>query len=120
MSDSMMKVLSSAEQNGSISKPKTFGDRPVYVALESEGLVQLPPVKGIFLSFHAASSQWHGGYPRSDGTFANRAPKFATGLRSEREALVLCLQFLWQLHFKLTGQGTDQLTKLAAAMAAED
>eukprot|EP00438_Fugacium_kawagutii_P007704 Skav222593 [mRNA] locus=scaffold1852:30316:32970:+ [translate_table: standard] len=120
MSDSMMKVLNSVEKNVSISKPKTFGDRPTYVALESEGLVELPPVKGIFLSFHAASSQWHGGYPKSDGTVANRAPKFATGLRSERKALLLCLEFLWQNHFKQTGQGTDQLTKLAAALAAED
>ena len=98
-----------------VQKAKTFDTRPEYVELEAKGLVALPPVSGAFLSCHLASSQWHGGYPKMDGNFLNRAPKWGPGLRSPYEALRLSLRFLWEQYYLASGQGKEHLDKLDGA-----
>lgn len=100
------------------TKAKSFHNRPVYQDLESHGLVCLPPASGAFLSYHSESCQWHGGYPNPDGLkgHTHRAPKWADGLRTEHQALLMALRFLWHVHSLRTGNGKDHLAKLDAAL----
>eukprot|EP00438_Fugacium_kawagutii_P013452 Skav225993 [mRNA] locus=scaffold4003:197432:197896:+ [translate_table: standard] len=113
LSETMMKVVS-PNSDVPVSRPHHFSTREEFVKLENEGLTLLPPVQGCFLSCHMASCQWHAGYPKNGG-YVNRAPKWGPGLRSEREALLLTLEFLWQKYHAETGNGQCQLQKLAAA-----
>jgi hypothetical protein len=118
MEDSMMTVVHSHMANHpGPAKSKTFMTRPAYIDLETQGLTELPPVQAVFLSYHSSGCQWHAAYPIGDRV-VNRAPKWADDLRTEREALLLALTFLWRTHVNQTDQGTDQLSKLEAASAA--
>ena len=105
----MMKIIGPSEP---VEKPKVFSTRFEYLELEKAGLVGLPPVQGVFLSCHVASSQWHGGYPKPDGSHHHRAPKWAASLRSEREALLTALKFLWGKYVAATGLGKEHLALL--------
>jgi len=114
MEDKMMKVI---EPQTLAKRPKLFNTREEYLALENMGLVKLPQIQGVFLSFHPATSQWHSAYPAKHGSgLSHRAPKCGEGLRTPRQALLLALQFLWKTHFLRTGQGESHLALLDAAL----
>eukprot|EP00438_Fugacium_kawagutii_P029588 Skav213420 [mRNA] locus=scaffold38:167382:172740:- [translate_table: standard] len=112
MEDSMMKVVDTGVP---IKKPVSFHQRQAYKELEEKGLVDLPPVAGVFLSCHPSSCQWHSAYPQASGELTNRAPKWSFGIRTERQAILICLKFLWEFYFKKTGLGEEHLAKLKAA-----
>lgn len=120
MADSMIKVVkpeAGEAPESHVSKQKTFHTRDVYVSLESAGLTKLPPVAGVFLSYHAASTQWHSAYPHESGTgHSHRAPAWGTGLRSERQALLQALKFVWHTYVQRTGHGKSHLAALEAAI----
>ena len=45
-------------------KVKSFHHRPIYVELESQGLVMVPSHReGVFISYHTSSHSWQGFYP---------------------------------------------------------
>ena len=114
ITDRMMKVLS---PELAPEKPKSFQSRPIYVALEAEGLTILPAVAGVFISCHPASSQWHGAYPgKADGKQSHRAPKWAPDLRTEREALLIAIRYVWHIHYLRTGEGKSHLAKIDEAL----
>lgn len=123
MADAMIQFVQPEASGGPeisgvcADKSKKFQSREVYVSLESAGLTKLPPVTGVFLSYHESSSQWHSAYPHANGVGRfHRAPTWGEGLRTERQALLLVLQFLWAKHFQRTGQGESHLAALDAAM----
>lgn len=92
------------------------GSRPAFLHLEAEGCTVLPPIPGFFLSYHSLSKQWHAGYPYADNKgHMNRAPSWGEGLRTERQALIIALRFLWHLFYTKTGEGMSQLEKLEHA-----
>ena len=111
----MMKVVDPATAP---ERPKSFNSRPAYVDLEAHGLTMLPPAAGVFLSCHVSSCQWHGAYPDvlNIGKHMHHAPKWGEGLRTEREALILALKFVWTIYRTRTGNGSDHLAKLEDAM----
>ena len=111
------EVTVSKESVGQMGRTKMFSSRQVYLDLEKEQLTDLPNVQGVLLSCHTASMQWHGAYPKETGSkLINRAPKWGEGLRTERQALLLALLFVWQTHHSRTKEGADQVARLKAAL----
>ena len=41
----------------------------------------------------------------------NRAPSWSDGFRTERQALIIALRFLWHFFFTKTREGMSQLEK---------
>ena len=114
IADRMMKVLLPESVP---ERPKSFQTRPVFMALEAEGLTILPAIAGVFISCHPASSQWHEAYPREGGVkHTHRAPKWSPNLRSEREALLTAIRYVWHIHFLKTGEGKSHLAKIDEAL----
>ncbi|CAK9036997.1 unnamed protein product [Durusdinium trenchii] len=71
------------------TRVKSFFHRPAYKALADRGLVDLPCMSGVLLSYHSTSRCWQGYYPgchqRLSMTWGGRT------LRSEAEALIRVL-----------------------------
>lgn len=94
--------------------PTCFSEREAYMALHSEGLVCLPAIQGVCLSYHKRSMQWHTSWPNG-----NRAPTWGK-IRSERMAILIALSALWQWFVQTNSHDHDaqqHLSKLKNAMA---
>eukprot|EP00438_Fugacium_kawagutii_P018218 Skav218333 [mRNA] locus=scaffold755:304425:305316:- [translate_table: standard] len=100
----------------SIEFPAEFRLRPVFVALEQEGLTKVPPLKGCGVFLHRASSQWHCRYGHASEL--NCAPSWNESLRSERKALLIALTKMWKWYSleSKRQQDRDHLAKLEDAL----
>ena len=91
--------------------PPTFFTREVYCKLNDQGLVSIPPCDGFMLSYHNATSQWHG---RCSSLNKNFAPTWGA-LRSEEQALLAVIEQLWKWFQQLypdNMEGFDYLERI--------
>ena len=96
---------------------KSFLHRESYRRLCERGLTALPGVPGVHISYHAGSRTWTGFYESSKGKCFTHG---GTTLRSESEALLLCLKAVIEAHVAKQprdGAWKAQLEKIKATEA---
>lgn len=102
--------------DGSSQKPpEEFRDRPEWVQLESEGLTAIPDLKGVGMSLHKFSKQWHSRYGLCSEL--NTAPTYGH-LRSPRKALLIAMRGMWKWYASKfpSAESTNYLNQIEKAL----
>ena len=80
-----------------ITRVKAFHNRPAWLDLEAQSLVDLPRhVKGCYIAYHCKTQQWQGYYPQSTEILSSSWGKRTK--RSETESILRVVRGILQSH----------------------